>query len=209
MTTLLIVLFALSLIYFTISERFRTYSWLVGFQGLLLFGISYFELDHVNTLNLLFIFAETIFFKTIVVPWQLNRIISLTNDTRIHRNTLPGYYTVILASLLLVVSYIIGNILKTPVIDRIYLTVSLFAMFTAMLFIITRKKIFSHLIGFLILENAVFLLSLAIGNEMPMLINTGILLDIFISVLILGTFMTKIGSEIHTLEAENLTRLKD
>ena len=44
---------------------------------------------------------------------------------------------------------------------------------------------------------------------MPMLINTGILLDIFISVLILGSFATKIGDTIQSLETEELSHLKD
>ena len=209
MTNFLIVLYALSLVYFTISERFRTYAWLVGFQGLLLFAISFFELNSIDTLNLIFIFAETIVFKTIVVPWLLYRIISQTNDNCIHKYALPGYYTVILAAVLLLMSYLVGYVLKNPVIDRIYFTVGLFAMFMGILFIITHKKIFSHLIGFLIVENAVFLFSIAIGSEMPMLINTGILLDIFISILILGSFMSKIGSQMQNLETGNLTMLKD
>jgi hydrogenase-4 component E len=209
MTNFLIVLYAISLVYFTIAERFRTYAWLIGFQGLLLFAISFFELNSINTLNLVFIFAETILFKSIVIPWLLYRIIVQTNETCIHKYSLAGYYSVILSSGLLMMSYLVGYVLKNTVIDRIYFTVALFAMFMGILFIITHKKIFSHLVGFLILENAVFLFSIAIGNEMPMLINTGILLDIFISMLILGSFMSKIGSQMQNLETDNLTSLKD
>ncbi len=36
--------------------------------------------------------------------------------------------------------------------------------------------------GYLIIENGVFVLSLAVGSEMPMLVNLGIMLDIFASV---------------------------
>lgn len=209
MTTFLIILFALSLVYFTISERFRTYAQLIALQGILLFGISYFELDKMNTVNLLFIFAETIIFKTLLVPWLLFMVINKTKSTRSHKNALPGYYSVVLVSVLFLISYLICNFLKQPIIDRIYFTIALFAMFTGILFIITHQKIFSHLVGFLIIENAVFLFSLAIGNEMPILINTGILLDIFISVLILGAFVTKIGDQFNTLETDSLTTLKD
>ena len=209
MTTFLILLYSLSLVYFCITERFRTYAALVGVQGLLLFGISFFELKHVETLNLLFIFSETILFKTIIVPILLIRVIDKTKSTRVHKNALPGYYSVVLVCVLLVASYLIAYFLQHPVIDRIYFTVSIFALFTGILLIISHKKIFSHLVGFLVLENAVFLFSVAIGNEMPMLINTGILLDIFISVLILGSFATKIGDTIQSLDTEELSHLKD
>jgi hydrogenase-4 component E len=209
MTILLILLFSLSLVYISIAERFRTYAALIGFQGLLLFGISFFELKHVDTFNLIFIFAETIIFKTIIVPWLLYRVIDKTKSNKVHKDALPGYYSIILVSIMLVCSYLISFFLEHPVVDKVYFTVSLFALFSGLLLIITHKRIFSHMVGFLVLENAVFLFSLAIGNEMPMLINTGILLDIFISVLILGTFATKIGDTIQSLETDELTHLKD
>lgn len=209
MTTFLILIYALSLVYFCITERFRTYVALVGLQGLLLFGISFFELKNMNMPNLVFIFSETIIFKTIIVPVLLLRVIDKSNSARVHKNALPGYYSVVLVSLLLVVSFLIAYFLQHLVIDRIYFTISLFALFAGILLIISHKKIFSHLVGFLVLENAVFLFSISIGNDMPMLINTGILLDIFISVLILGAFATKIGDTIQSLETDELSQLKD
>jgi hydrogenase-4 component E len=54
----------------------------------------------------------------------------------------------------------------------------------------------------------VFFFSLAVGSEMPMLINIGILLDIFVSVLIIGVLMNRIGSQFSDLESDNLTSLK-
>ncbi len=64
------------------------------------------------------------------------------------------------------------------------------------------------MVGFLVIENAVFFFSLAVGSEMPMLINIGILLDIFVSVLIIGVLMNHIGSQFTDLESDNLTSLK-
>jgi hydrogenase-4 component E len=84
------------------------------------------------------------------------------------------------------------------------MTIALFTMFTGLLIIVTHKLIISHLIGFLIIENAVFIFSLAIGNKMPMMINVGILLDIFVGVLILGFFGLRLKP--HT---NQLTMLKD
>jgi len=69
---------------------------------------------------------------------------------------------------------------------------------------VTHQLIISHLIGFLVIENAVFLFSLAVGNEMPFFINIGILLDLFVGVLILGFFGMRLKP--HTNE---LTTLKD
>ncbi|MEG0602811.1 MAG: hypothetical protein RR499_07175, partial [Mucinivorans sp.] len=64
-------------------------------------------------------------------------------------------------------------------------------------------------VGFLIIENSVFLFSLAVGAEMPMLINVGILLDILMGVLMLGLFVTKVSERMHSLQSDTLSRLKD
>ena len=63
--------------------------------------------------------------------------------------------------------------------------------------------------GFIIIENGVFVLSLAVGTEMPMLVNIGILLDIFASVLILGVFVNKIGDVLKEQDVDQLRNLKD
>ncbi|NJK97269.1 MAG: hypothetical protein HC905_22290 [Bacteroidales bacterium] len=63
--------------------------------------------------------------------------------------------------------------------------------------------------GFLVIENGVFILSLAVGNEMPMLVNIGILLDIFVSVLLLGIFANKIGDVLKEQDVAQLKNLKD
>jgi hydrogenase-4 component E len=52
-------------------------------------------------------------------------------------------------------------------------------------------------------------LSLAIGTEMPMMVNTGILIDLFVSILLLGIFINKIG-DVHTdVDVDQLRHLKD
>jgi len=204
MVNYLIVLFAITLVYFCSAERLIIYIRLIGIQGLLLCGIALFELKEINTANLLFITLETLIFKTLVLPYLLNRIIKRSGVTKVHQLAMPGFYLLILSTFALLISVILANSLVNPYINTIYMTIALFALFTGLLIIITHKLIISHLIGFLIMENSVFLFSLAVGNAMPMLINVGILLDIFVGVLILGFFGLRLKP--HTNE---LTTLKD
>jgi hydrogenase-4 component E len=64
------------------------------------------------------------------------------------------------------------------------------------------------MMGYLTIENGIFLLSLAIGNEMPLLVNLAVLLDVFSSVLILGIFIDRLES-FSTLDVDQLEELKD
>jgi hydrogenase-4 component E len=204
MVNYLIVLFAVTLVYFAAAERLVIYSRLVGMQGLLLCGIAFFELKEVNTANLIFIIAESFVFKAVLLPYLLLRIIKRSGVTRVHSLAMPGFYLLILSIFALLISVILANSLVNPFINTIYIVIALYALLTGLLLIVTHRLIISHLIGFLIIENAVFIFSLAIGNEMPMLINIAILLDIFVGVLILGFFGLRLKA--HTNE---LTMLKD
>lgn len=204
MVNYLIVFFAVTLMYFSSADRLITYVRLIAMQGLLLCGIAIFELKEINTANLLFIASETLIFKTLLMPYLLNRIIKRSGVTKVHRLAMPGFYLLLLSVFGLLISAILAETLINPFINTIYLAIALFTLITGLLLIVTHKLIISHLIGFLIIENSVFMFSLAVGNEMPMLINIGILLDIFVGVLILGFFGLRLKP--HTNE---LTTLKD
>ncbi len=204
MINYLIVLFAVTLVYFASAERLIVYIKLVGLQGLLLCGIAIFELKEVNTVNLIFIAFETLVFKAIAIPYLLTRIITRSGVTKVHHLAMPGFYELILSIFTLLISVIMAKSLISSFVNTIYMIIALFALFTGLLLIVTHRQIISHIIGFLIIENAVFLFSLAIGNKMPMMINIGILLDIFVGVLILGFFGLKLKPRTN-----ELTRLKD
>ena len=59
------------------------------------------------------------------------------------------------------------------------------------------------------IENGVFVLSLAVGSTMPMMVNSGILIDIFASVFLLGIFANKIGDVLKEQDVDHLRQLKD
>jgi hydrogenase-4 component E len=63
--------------------------------------------------------------------------------------------------------------------------------------------------GYLVIENGVFILSVAVGNKIPMLVNLGILLDIFASVFLLGIFVNRIGDVLKDVDVDQLKNLRD
>jgi hydrogenase-4 component E len=82
-------------------------------------------------------------------------------------------------------------------------------MIVGLYIIIVHQTVLSHMMGYLVIENAIFLLSLAVGTEMPIMVSGAVLLDIFIGVLVLGLFINRVGDKFHDMSAENLTSLKD
>jgi hydrogenase-4 component E len=199
----------MSLLYVSIANRLLTYLRILVLQGFILFGVTYLTLTHVNHINLAFIMLETIVFKAVAVPWFINYVIRRNEITREAEPYLPNFVSLIIVSLIFVATIILSHTIQDENLDKTYFVVALSTLFTGLYLIMSRKKIITHVIGYLIIENGVFILSLAVGNEMPMLVNLGIMLDIFASVLILGVFFNKIGDVLKNPDVNLLRNLKD
>lgn len=209
MTDILLIMFAITLLYMSIANRLLTYIRILVFQGFLLFGITFLELSQINITNLVLILLETVIFKAVAVPLFLNYVIKKNGITRVAEPFLPNFVSLIIITLLLVITIVLSNTIKDINLDKTIFVVALSTLFTGLYIISTRRKIITHVMGYLVIENGVFILSLAVGNEMPMLVNLGIMLDIFASVLILGIFFNKIGDVLQDPDVNQLRNLKD
>ncbi|MBR4028860.1 MAG: hypothetical protein IKJ08_04680 [Alistipes sp.] len=204
----LIILYVLTLIYLSIADRFRNHTTILAIQGLLLFGIAMARLHEYHPVEMSFIIAETLIFKAIVIPAILMRVIRMTKINRIHSSS-SQFGALVMSIIALIASCTITYYMADNRTDMIFFGVALYALLSGLILIVMRKRIFAHLVGFLVIENGVFLFSMAIGVELPMLINLAIMLDILISILILGMFLRRMDNDIHTDETDALTSIKD
>ena len=213
MVNFLIVLFIISLIYLAKVEMVKSYFTLMASQGVLLFGLAYFELKEIDAVQLLFILLETLVFKAIFVPLFLQRI----TRNRIHRHhngPIKGYYSVLITAVIVIgcfmISYAIHDELTIDADHQVkYFTAAISSILVGLFIAINNRDLVTHLISYLVIENGIFLLSLALGAEMPMFVNSAILLDIFTSVLIMGIFFNKMKDYFQNADAGHLSQLKD
>lgn len=209
MINVLLIIFIITLLYVSIANRIVTYVRVLAIQGFILFGVTLLQLQEINTLNLVLILLETIVFKAIAVPLFLDHLIKRNHITREAEPYIPNFLSLVITTIIIIATILLANSVKDDNLDKIFFIVALSTLFTGLYFIATRKKIITHVMGYLIIENGVFVLSLAVGNEMPMLVNLGIMLDIFASVLILGIFLNKIGDVFKDVDVDQLSNLKD
>jgi hydrogenase-4 component E len=209
MTNVLLIIFIISLLYVSIANRIITYVRVLALQGFILFGVTLLQLKDIQTWNLVLILLETIVFKAVAVPVFLSYLISRNKITRETEPYLPHFISLIIITLIVVITVLLANSIEDKHLDKIFFIVSLSTLFTGLYFIASRKKIITHVMGYLMIENGVFVLSLAVGNEMPNLVNLGIMLDVFASVLILGIFLNKIGDVFKAVDVDQLSNLKD
>jgi len=209
MINVLLIVLLISLLYLSIANRLLTYIKILAFQGVILFGVALIELNEINTLNLVLILLETIIVKAILVPLFIKYIIKRNNITREMEPFIPNFVSLIIVTCIIVITILLSNSITDTHLEKISFIVALSTLFTGLFIIGTRKKIITHVMGYLVIENGVFILSLAVGNEMPLLVNLGIMLDIFASVLILGIFVNKIGDVLKDVDVDQLRNLKD
>lgn len=204
----LVILFIISLIYIAKVEMIRTYIGLLAVQGLLLFVIAFIELGEIDVVHLAFILLETLVFKALFVPVLFFRIVKYKN----HRNNtgpVKGYYSVFIAGLIVAGSFTAAHMLHYENLQVKYFTAAIASIFIGLFIAINHKDILTHLTSYLVIENGIFLLSLALGSAMPMFVNAAILLDIFTSVLIMGIFFNRLKDYFQNTEIGTLSKLKD
>lgn len=209
MINVLLISFTISLLYLAIANRLLTYIKVIALQGLILFGVAFIELQEINLINLILILLETIIFKTIAVPIFLKRVIDRNKISREAEPYVPNFISLIVVTLIIVITFLLSNSIQDSHLKKIYFVVALSSLFSGLYIIVTRKKIITHVMGYLVIENGVFILSLAVGSEMPMMVNLGIMLDIFVSVFLLGIFINKVGDVVKDVDVDQLRSLKD
>jgi len=176
----------------------------------LLLAIALVRLQQIEIWSLLFVVAETLLFKAIVVPAILFAVIRPHEDQP-HRGL--RHPAVQLAGA--VARGARGDASRSPTASPrrrsicVFFGVALYALLSGLILIVVRTRIFSHMVGFLVIENGVFLFSMAVGVEMPSMIEIAIILDILISILMLGLFLTKIGARFRIGDTDLLTNVKD
>jgi hydrogenase-4 component E len=86
---------------------------------------------------------------------------------------------------------------------------SLATVWTGFLMLTTRKKAIMQVLGYLVLENGIFLFGLLLLEAMPFLVEVGVLLDLFTGVFVMGIIIHHISREFASISTEHLAELKE
>jgi hydrogenase-4 component E len=84
---------------------------------------------------------------------------------------------------------------------------SLDIIFLGMLFMVTRRLAVSQIIGFLVLENGIFLFTITLPHPMPTLIDIGVLMDILAGTMLAGLLAFRINSAFEHIDVSRLKEL--
>lgn len=83
------------------------------------------------------------------------------------------------------------------------------SILTGFILLIGRAKAISQVCGYLILENGIYLFGLLIIHSTPLLVESGILLDVTVGVFVTGIIVDRIQRAFDSLDTRKLTTLRE
>ncbi len=159
----------------------------------------------------LIITAGAVGLKVVLIPWVLLRVL---RTGEIHREIEPfiGFTaSVIVGALMIVTSFAFakGMPLPTEAPSDLLLPVSLATVFNGLLVLVSRLKAITQVLGYLVLENGIFVFGLLLLEQTPVLVELGILLDLFVGVFIMGIVVYHIRREFDHMDTHLLDALRE
>ena len=83
------------------------------------------------------------------------------------------------------------------------------SVLTGFILLIGRVKAISQVCGYLILENGIYLFGLLLIHATPLLVESGILLDLTVGVFVIGIIVDRIQRAFDSLDTRKLTTLRE
>lgn len=88
-------------------------------------------------------------------------------------------------------------------------TASISLLFSGLIFMLTRRIALSQIVGFLVIENGIYLFAQALTSGMPLVVEMGVLLDVLVGVMIAGLIIFGIQKSFEHVDVTQLTELKE
>ena len=161
--------------------------------------------------HLVLVAVITLLVKGFVIPLLLMRAIRDVT-TRREVEPLVGFTTSLLLgaagtgfALLLA-----GNMPLIPAHAESRLVPASFAtVFTGFLVLTTRQKAVIQVVGYMILENGIFVFGLLLLEALPLLVELGVLLDLVVAVFVMGIILHRIQRTFSTISTARLSSLRE
>ena len=155
--------------------------------------------------------AVALLLKGVVIPLLLFRAI---REARVVHESEPFvslHWSVLLGAALVGAGFWLGGrlVLPWPAPNRLVVPIALATLLLGFLVIIVRRKAITQVVGYLMLENGVFIFGQALARELPFVVELGILLDVLVGVFVMGIAIQHISREFDHVDVDALSTLRD
>lgn len=191
------------------TTRLSTCIRALALQGLLL-GILSVALASQPSIHIAALAVGTVLVKAVILPWFLGWAI---REAAVRREIEPmvGFIaSLALGALALALAFAIaGHLPALKSGESLLVPISLATVMIGFIVLTSRRKAVTQVVGYLMLENGIYLFGLTQAESVPFLLELGVLLDVFVGVFIMGIVVFHINREFDSLDSARLTELSD
>ena len=191
------------------TSRMSTCIRAIGFQGLLLAALPVF-LHPGWSFHIVGLALGTALVKAVALPWFLAWAIREANVRR-EMEPLVGYVTSLLVGAVMVAgSFAVAPTLPLPGhAGSLLVAVALSNVLTGLVVLTSRLKALTQVVGYLMMENGIYVFGLTQTERVPFLLELVVLLDVFVGVFIMGIVVFHINREFDSVSSEHLEERKE
>lgn len=193
------------------SSRFTRCIRIVAFQGVLLAGLTIAVHAHAITVRVVMLAAAILALKGAAFPWLLSRVLR-DADVRREIEPLVGYITsMLIGTFGLALSFWLSARLPLPTapVSLLVVPVALFTTLAGLFLIVSRRTALMQVLAYLVLENGIYTFGVGLVEGTPMVVELGVLLDVFVAVFVMGIVVFHINREFDSMSAAKLRALRD
>ena len=193
------------------SSRLATCIRCVAVQGVLLGLMTFVTHEGTHLLRPAILALASISVKGIAFPALLLRAL---REAEVRREIEPyvGYNLSILIGLATLLFSLWLSIQlplpRTPA-SPLIVPVALFTCLVGLFVIISRRKALTQVLGYLVLENGIYSFGAGLVQNTPMLVELGVLLDVFVAVFVMGIAIFHINRQFDHIDTDRMVLLKD
>lgn len=205
------ILLILSCLFLLGSSRLRVAVRVVAAQGILLGILPMIRSMGDITMGIWILSISTIVSKGIVLPW-LMRICLRNAGIRREIEPFIGFGSSLLYGTgLLALAVWVTARMEFPQNEAppVLMASSFFLVFVGMFIMVTRRKAITQSLAYLVLENGVYGVGVAMSLDFPFVVELGILLDVFVGVFLMGNLLFHLDREFEHMDVDRLTELSD
>lgn len=207
MNTIAIILI-LSCLIILGSSRPRITIRVVAIQGIFLGILPLLRSMENLSVAILILSFSGILFKGVILPLLMQTVLKQTGIQRETDPVVPFSGSILIGVVLLGLSAWMSTQMQLPAhISLVMTATAMFLILVGLFLMISRRKAIMQTLAYLVLENGVYALGVSISLEFPLIVELGILLDVFVGVFLMGNMLFHLDREFQHTDVDRFTDL--
>ncbi len=194
------------------SSRLRTCIRIAALQGIVISLLPVLLHATEGALRAGSLTVGSMLLKGVVFPWLLLRVLREAGVRREVEPFVGHTLSVLVGALSLMFALWVDARLELPAAmaggSVLTIPIGLATMLIGLFLIVSRRKAVTQVLGYIVLENGIYAIGVAMVGGVPLLVELGVLLDVFVAVFIMSIAAYHISREFDHIDVSQLDKLR-